>query len=273
METNPRLNNIYMSKRLRNRLNEINHHQITSVIGPMGFGKTTGVNWWIKEEEKKTSRIIIYRHTIVSSSIGDFWAGFCRIFKDNACLADQLKTLGYPKDMVSISLLGDLLNDGLIDRTSPTYFIIDDLHLLGEETLAPIFLFLSRSLPENIHLLLLSRNQIFTEEERMRLGNLLCEIDIEDLRLNEEEVGLYAKKCQLDIKDKELKSLAEISEGWISMIYLNFKSYIHKGKWLSNSSDIFTLIDQVLLDPLPDEDREFLILIGMADEFTVKQAS
>ena len=107
----------------------------------------------------------------------------------------------------------------------------------------------------------------------MRLGNLLCEIGIEDLRLENQEVVLYAKHCQLDVKTNELMALAEFSEGWISMIYLNFKSYIQSGQWLSNSSDIFTLIDQVLLEPLPEQHKEFLILIGMADEFTAKQAS
>lgn len=34
---------------------------------------------------------------------------------------------------------------------------------------------------------------------------------------------LYAKDCQLNIKTNELMALAELSEGWISMIYLNFK--------------------------------------------------
>ena len=52
-------------------------------------------------------------------------------------------------------------------------------------------------------------------------------------------------------------ALAEFSEGWISMIYLNFKSYIQSGQWLSNSSDIFTLIDQVLLEPLPEQHKSF----------------
>lgn len=57
------------------------------------------------------------------------------------------------------------------------------------------------------------------------------------------------------------------------MIYLNFKSYAQNGRWLSGSSDIFTLIHQVLLTPLSESQREFLILIGMTDEFTAEQAA
>ena len=269
----PKLNQIFIIERLKYRLKEINNHPITTVIAPMGFGKTTAINWWAKREVKNHSNAIILRQMIATDSITDFWGGFCRTFKGYPKLTEQLKALGYPKDMGAISVLSEILNDALSKSEESLYLIVDDLHLLGENILTPIFLFLSRSLPENVHLVLLSRNQIFNEEERMRLGNLLCEIGIEDLRLENQEVVLYAKHCQLDVKTNELMALAEFSEGWISMIYLNFKSYIQSGQWLSNSSDIFTLIDQVLLEPLPEQHKEFLILIGMADEFTAKQAS
>ena len=273
MEVYPKLNHIYITERLKHRLKEINNHPITTIIAPMGFGKTTAINWWVKRETKSHSNAIILKQMIATDSITDFWSGFCRAFRGYPKLTEQLKALGYPKDMGAVSALSEILNDALSANESPLYLIIDDLHLLGENRLTPILLYLSRSLPENVHFLLLSRNQIFNEEKRMRLGNLLCEIGIEDLQLENQEVALYAKQCQLNVKTNELMALAELSEGWISMIYLNFKSYIQSGQWLSNSSDIFTIIEQVLLEPLPQQHKEFLILIGMADEFTVKQAS
>lgn len=268
-----KLNHVFITERLKHRLNEIDNHPITTVIAPMGFGKTTAINWWAKRLVKNHPNSIVLRQIIVTDNLSDFWGGFCRAFKGYPKLTEQLKVLGYPKDMVAVSVLSEILNDALSVYESPIYLIVDDLHLLGENTLTTILLFLTRSFPENVHMLLLSRNQIFNEEERMRLGNLLCEIGIEDLRLENQEVALYAKHCQLDIKTNDLMALADLSEGWISMIYLNFKSYIQSGRWLSNSSDIFTLIDQVLLEPLAEKQKEFLILIGMADEFTVKQAS
>ena len=269
----PKLNHIFIAERLKHKLSEINKHPITTVIAPMGFGKTTAISWWAKREVKSHSDAIILRQMIATDSTTDFWSGFCRAFKGYPKLTEQLKALGYPKDMGAVSALSEILNDALSANEDPLYLIIDDLHLLGENRMTPIFLFLSRSLPENVHFLLLSRNQIFNEEERMRLGSLLYEIGIEDLRLENQEVALYAKNCQLNVKTNELMDLAELSEGWISMIYLNFKSYIQNRHWLSNSSDIFTIIEQVLLEPLPEQHKEFLILIGMADEFTVKQAS
>jgi LuxR family maltose regulon positive regulatory protein len=172
----PRLNSIYITERLKQRLYEINNYTITTVIAPMGFGKTTAVNWWAKRMVKGRSEAVVLRQMIVTNSVTDFWSGFCRAFKDYPELIEQMKALGFPKDATSMSLLSELLYDALSWSPCPIYFIMDDLHLLGKNTITSLILLLFRNLPDCVHFILLSRNQVFTEEERMRLGNLLCEI-------------------------------------------------------------------------------------------------
>lgn len=269
----PQLNHIFITERLKQQLIEIRKYPITTVIAPMGFGKTTALSWWAKHLKKNYQDSIVMRQMIVSDSVTDFWSGFCRAFKEFPVLAEQLKTLGFPKDNNSMSLFSELLRDTLSRTDHQIYYILDDLHLLRQNSLTPLLMVLSRSLPECVHMILISRNQIFNEQERMRLGNLLCEIGTEDLRLSIKELLSYVKYCGLEVSSEELDELYLLSEGWISMIYLNFKSYARNSCWLSNSSDIFTLIDQVLLEPLPLDQREFLILIGMTDEFTSEQAA
>lgn len=268
----PRLNDIYITERLKERLSEISSHPITTVTAPMGFGKTTAVNWWAKHLLKNKNEAVILHQTIVSDSVTNFWTGFCHTFKGYPELSEQMKALGFPKDAFTMSILSELLYDVLSDSPCPVYFIMDDLHLLEKSTISPLLLLLSRNLPDYFHIILLSRNQIFNEGERMRLGNLNCEIGADDLRLNREELTVYAVRCGLKASSEELDTLALLSEGWISIVYLNFKAYTQNGHWLSGSSDIFELIDQVLLAPLPERQREFLILLGMTDEFTAKQA-
>ncbi|HOW23977.1 MAG TPA: LuxR C-terminal-related transcriptional regulator [Sedimentibacter sp.] len=269
----PRLNHVFISDRLKQQLVEIKKYPITTVIAPMGFGKTTALNWWAKQMTKKYEDSVIIRQMIVSDSLGDFWTGFCRAFKEEPDLAEKLKELGFPKDATSMALFSELIRDALSGIKSHIYYILDDLHLLGQDSLASLLMMLSGSMPECAHIILISRNQIFTDEEKMRLGSLLFEIGTKDLRLNRNEISSYVKHCGLEISKEELDELALLTEGWISMIYLNFKSYVQNGTWLSKSSDILTLIDEVLLKPLPLRHRKFLILIGMADEFTPEQAA
>lgn len=269
----PRLNDIFITERLKERLSEISNRPITTVIAPMGFGKTTAVNWWVKRLKKSSREAVVLRQMIVTDSATDFWGGLCRAFKGYPELAEQMKSLGYPKDAPAMFLLSELLYDVLSGSPCPVYFIMDDLHLLEKGTITPLLLLFSRNLPDCLHLILLSRNQIFNEEERMRLGNLNCEIGADDLKLSRKELATYAERCGLTASSEELDTLALQSEGWISMVYLNFKAYAQSGRWLSGSSDIFSLIHQVLLAPLPERQREFLILVGMTDEFIAEQAA
>lgn len=268
----PHLNDIYISEGLKQRLEEINTYPLTTIIAPMGFGKTTAINWWAKRQVENHPNTIVLRQMIFNDSISEFWAGFCRAFKGFPELAEQIRALGYPQDANSIAILAELLLDSFASTDSPIFIIMDDLYLLKQKSLIALLLHLARSLPECFHIILLSRNQIFNGEERMRLGNSLGEITVEDLRLTPKELGLYAKQCGLKPAAKEIEALATLSEGWISMVYLNFKAYAQRGKWLSDATDIFALIEQVLLEPLPKRQRDFLILNGVVDEFTAEQA-
>ena len=99
----PKLNNIFITERLKHRLKEINNYPITTIISPMGFGKTTAINWWVKGETNNHSDAIILRQIIATESITEFWNGFSRAFRGYPKLAENLKALGYPKDMGAVS--------------------------------------------------------------------------------------------------------------------------------------------------------------------------
>lgn len=123
----PHLNNIFISERLKRRLNEINTYPITTVIAPMGFGKTTAINWWAKRQVRNQADAVILRQIIVTDSITDFWMGFCRAFKGYPELTEQMKALGYPQDASAISMLAELLDNALSPSASQIYMVMDDL--------------------------------------------------------------------------------------------------------------------------------------------------
>ena len=49
---NTNLNDIYMSDRLQAQLQQIDQYAMTCVVAPMGYGKTTAVNWFLGERSK-----------------------------------------------------------------------------------------------------------------------------------------------------------------------------------------------------------------------------
>lgn len=50
---NTNLNDIYMSDRLQAQLQQIDQYAMTCVVAPMGYGKTTAVNWFLGNAAKR----------------------------------------------------------------------------------------------------------------------------------------------------------------------------------------------------------------------------
>ena len=46
------LNTIYISERLQESLRPISRCAMTTVVAPMGYGKTTAVNWYLAERAR-----------------------------------------------------------------------------------------------------------------------------------------------------------------------------------------------------------------------------
>ena len=73
-------NAIYISERLQESLRPISRCTMTSVVAPMGYGKTTAVNWYLAEraraEAMNVIRISVYadNRTIFWKSVKDAFA-------------------------------------------------------------------------------------------------------------------------------------------------------------------------------------------------------
>lgn len=124
-----------------------------------------------------------------------------------------------------------------------------------------------------VHLLLLSRNQIFSEAQKLRLGSRLLELSAADLRLTQEELAQYAGLCGLPLPERESQALLSVSEGWIAMVYLIFRAYAQTGTWRFDTKGMDTLIEQVMFEPLPERQRLFLLDNCMAEDFSAAQAA
>lgn len=95
---------------------------------------------------------------------------------------------------------------------------------------------------------------------------------MEQLRLNHTELAVYAHRCGTKLSDAQVESLLYSSEGWFSAVYLNLRTLSERGVLPSRNSDIYATFTAAMIDPLPEKQREFLAVMGLADEFTVEMA-
>ena len=272
MEQIPQINSTYISPRLAARLAEAEHSQVATVVAPMGYGKSTAVRWWVERYEKAHPGTVVLRQTLTVDSTEAFWRGFCRALRRFPELAGQMAALGYPGDLEAALLLTELLEDTLEDEENTIFYVLDDIHCVTAPDFSELLTLLAQSLPSQVKLVLLSRNRIFREADRFRLGGRLCQITMGDLQLRREEILDYARLCGLSLDALQAEELDQVSEGWISLLYLLFRSYVQQGSWKFQTPDIFRLMDQVMYQPLDERKQRFLLVNGISESFTREQA-
>ena len=262
------LNTIYISERLQESLRSIARSALTAVIAPMGYGKTTAVNWYLAEHAE-TEPIKIIRISVYSDNLAIFWKSVQDAFVREGF--DFLRDYACPTDVVGGGLLADDLCRELAGET-PCYVFIDDFHLLTNESIARFLCTLTGRLPGNVHLIVASRDRFLPAAEVVRLGNRVYLIGTEQLRLNHTELSIYARRCGAGLSDVQVDSLLYSSDGWFSAVYLNLRTLSERGALPDCNSDIYATFTAAMIDPLPEKQREFLAVMGLADEFTVEMA-
>lgn len=73
------LNTIYISERLQENLKPISQSAFTAVTAPMGYGKTTAINWYLDKQIKNGHSCVI-RISIYSDNLSVFWQSVQKAF-------------------------------------------------------------------------------------------------------------------------------------------------------------------------------------------------
>ena len=262
------LNTIYISERLQESLRPISRCALTTVVAPMGYGKTTAVNWYL-EQRAKAEALNVIRISVYSDNLEIFWKSIQNAFVRAGF--DFLRDYTCPTDAAGGGLLADDLCHELAGETA-CYIFIDDFHLLTDSRVSDFLCTLANRLPANVHLIVASRDRFLPAAETVRLGGKVYQIGTEQLRLNHTELAIYARRCGTELSDAQVEALLYSSEGWFSAVYLNLRTLSERGALPDRSSDIYSTFTAAMIDPLPEKQQEFLAVMGLADEFTVEMA-
>ena len=182
-----------------------------------------------------------------------------------------LENYDCPEDEASAGFLTEILCYQL-EKCENCYIFIDDFHLLKDDRADTFLCRMAGRIPENVHLIVASRNHFISDDWIVRLGGRLHRIEIDDLRLNSGELSAYIRRCGTSMTDSQLEHLLKSSEGWFAAVYLNLCSFSKSGELPGKTSDIYQMFSASMLNPLPEDRKEFLSAMGLADEFTEEMA-
>ncbi len=251
---------------MKSRLEQIRRNRTTFVEAPSGAGKTTAIQdffdktvtgdatvlWFIASEEPHTSG----------------WARLCRILRGiDPSAGERLIRLGFPVED----------NQGEIAQTLMELRCDEETYLICDN-----FQFIQKTLPPSVWRALVDhggdglRIVILTQQLSSRglvvLGNAdVLRIENDDLCLRSDEIGEYYRLAGIGLKEEQMKSLHEYTEGWMAALYLQLKSFIRTGS-LDRKSSVYELVNELIWRGLSRNDRLFLFRLSPFDNFTSGQA-
>ena len=230
--------------------------RLVMVTAPAGFGKSTLVSAWIEGQKAPYSWLSLDSSDNDPGQFLYYIVGALQKI-DEALGMDQVTRIqtadSADSEAVYADVMAHLVNE-IAALPIPFILILDDCHLLKNPFILKLLTFLIEHQPAQMHLILLSREDLPIPVSRLRVRRQLIEIRQEDLQFTVEETGDFLREGmgidQLTLK--EIAALEQRTEGWIAGLQLaglSIKSIPDPAQFIKS----FTGSDRYILDYFMDE--------------------
>ncbi|MFC3394546.1 LuxR C-terminal-related transcriptional regulator [Brenneria rubrifaciens] len=275
----PRTSEVVLRReRLLSRLDWVHQRSLALVCAGAGFGKTTLLSqWhralisqghcaaWLSLDEQDNALHDFRRYLLAALH------PYCR------GLFSQLEPISPGASLCTEDGFMRNLINSLSQRQTALYLVLDDFHLIRNPVILQDINELVNYAPACLHLLLGSRSLPALPLARMRAGNQMVIIDINDLRFNPSEILAYfTETTHQNLDQAEVQRLLNITEGWIIGIQIAaLSSAAADGNALfqtlegpAGTKQMAHYLQEVVLNPLPPEIQQFLLQTSILNRFT-----
>lgn len=266
----PRKN--YISRHaLFEQLTKMTEYKVTLVKAGAGSGKTTLLSSFIKEKAPNNARWITLEDN--ANQVFIFWRYVLEALKD--FIQDVKKDLfEYFDGNIQTEYLWHFLPLFInkINHDTNIILVLDDFHMITEPFLISTLDYFIENLPENLHLVLLTRNLPAIYLGSMAAEGSILVLEEEAIRFKREEsMDFLINTMDLKEDNGHFNEMIEASGGWIvglQLLAVSLKDRDSNAPWLSISD---RMIDDYLTHEifvyLSVEEQEFLVKTGILRYF------
>jgi LuxR family maltose regulon positive regulatory protein len=257
----------YFLDKLKMQLAQISHHPLTIVEAPSGFGKTTAVREYLKENLPYGS--YEYWYTCLGESASMAWMGICELFSNvNGKVADDLKNLKMPT-MDTLFYMATYLRD--FHCQTETYLIIDNFQLVNCDIPRELISVFSMHGNPNLHLIFITQ-QLEAKHQLTIHSNDIHTIDSSAFFFDREGSSRLFRMEGIRLTNDEVENVYMSTEGWVSAIRLQIINFKESGSF-DHTADIEQLVETAIWNRLTSEEKDFLLSVSIVDSFTTRQAA
>lgn len=261
-----RLDHTVVRERLLAKLSGAHNFRLALVTSPAGYGKTTLISQWasgksdlgwysLDEGDNQTERFASYLIAAIQQAT------------NGHCVTSEIMV--QKRQYASLSSLFAQLFIELAEWHRPLYLVIDDYHLITNPVIHESMRFFLRHQPENLTLVVLSRNLPQLGIANLRVRDQLLEVGSQQLSFNHQEAKQFFD-CRLSspIEAAESSRLCDDVAGWATALQLialsarqNNSPTHQSARRLSgiNASHLSDYLVDEVLDSVDPATRQFLL--------------
>ena len=205
--------------RLHHKLNEGMEAKLTLVSAQAGYGKTTALSVWVKQNNKTVAWVSLDRQ---DNDWTQFWSYVVASIQESepgfGLSAYSLFEMG-PSSTLEPAII-ELLNE-LNRFPRELVIILDDFHVIQLPAIHQSLAHLLEHLPSHIHLYIASRTDLTIPTARLLAKGELHQVLLQDLRFQlDEGLVFFRETTDLRLTQEQIKLLFYQTEGWISGLQL-----------------------------------------------------
>ena len=251
--------------------------RLVLVEAPAGFGKTIAVAQWA------ASAIEDRPFAWVSLDRGDddparLWLHVVSALQ-RACPQfggeEILRDLHSPLPDIAGTVLPGLANR-LAELAAPVVLVLDDYHLISDQSCHDQVGFLLSNLPAEVQLVLITRAHPPLPLARLRAARELAEVRARELRFTTvQAAALVRAVAAVDLPEPDLADLVERAEGWPAGVYLaalSLRGHADPSAFIrqftGDNRFIVDFLAEEVLTRQPDSIRQFLTRTAILGRFS-----
>ena len=259
--------------RLIDELNKNIYKPLSLICAPAGYGKSMLASSWIEGINNQSVWLSLSEDDNDLRTFTNYIvAAIQKSFPEELVNTEALINAS---ELPSVKLLAQNLINELDHIQEDFIVVIDDYHLIHDESIHQLIDELLRYPPEHLHLCLLTRRDPALRIRNLRIHNRMTEIRMEDLSFSEEEIfNLFKKIHGIELKSLTVDALQKTTEGWVTALRMISLASVNtpniEKKLATFKGDLYTLSDFLtneILSGLPDEMKNLLYSTALLGSF------
>lgn len=239
---------------------------LSLICAPAGFGKSTLISSWLKtqEEIKKSWISLDFEHNDPKR----FVTYLAAAFEEETLVNELLLAPVTPESQTLLLYLINMVSENPTSRI----VVLDDYHNINSSEVDKLLKILCDQCPQNIHLIISSREDPALPLSKYRVSGKLTELRDRDLRFSEEEAHKFLSQ-RVSLSKNSGKKLVDKTEGWIAglqLAVLGLEKSDNPEKMIDEFSGSNRFITEYLmeevLDHLEESVKDFLMLSSLPDQ-------